>query len=157
MKVSSRVTSRCFMFIYFLLSQLSTSYIAQPAQTSMRAEFSSGKLPTTRVRCRISRLSLSMTSYESFFYTTFPVAIPLDNGGLKGEPFDLGDLQGNIPGSGGEVAAVVAATVALALLITLVPGRPGQLLRFGLQQFIESFLYATSYKFLQFVLDYSLV
>ena len=55
-------------------------------------------------------------------------------------------LEGDIPGSGGEVSAVVAATVALALLITVVPGRLGQFLRLSLQQLVEGFLYAFAHK-----------
>ena len=60
---------------------------------------------------------------ESLFHTALPAAIPLDNGGLKGDSLELGHLKSDISGSGGEVAAVVAATVALALLIALIPGR----------------------------------
>lgn len=37
----------------------------------------------------------------------------------------LGDLEGNVPRSGGEITAVVAAAIALSLLIALVPGPPG--------------------------------
>jgi len=94
---------------------------------------------------------------ECFFYAAFPAAIPLNDGGLKGDPFELGHLEGNIPGSGGEVAAVVAAAIALPLLIALVPGRLGQFLCLGLQKFVESFLYAATHKFLEFALDYGLV
>ena len=94
---------------------------------------------------------------ESFFHTALPTAIPLNDGGLKGDPFELGHLQGNVPGSGGEVAAVVAAAVALSLLVTLVPGRLGQLLCLGLQQLVESFLYASTHKFLELPLDYFFV
>src|SRR5699024_1482476 len=56
-----------------------------------------------------------------------------------------------------DLAVVVAAAVALALLIALVPGRLGQLLRLGLQQFVEGFLYAASYQFFDLTLDYFLV
>ena len=73
--------------------------------------------------------------HESFFHTALPTAIPLNDGGLKGNPFELGYLKGNVPGSGGEAAAVVAAAITLPLLIALVPGRLVQLLRLGLQQF----------------------
>ena len=62
--------------------------------------------------------------------------------------------EGNVPGSGAKVAAVVAAAIALPPLIALVPGRLGQLLCLGLQQFVESFLYAATHKFLEFVLDF---
>ena len=92
---------------------------------------------------------------ESFFHTALPTAISLNDSGLKGDPFGLGYLQGNVPGSGGEVAAVVAAPVPLALLITLVPGRLGQLLCLGLQQLVEGFLYAASYQLVDLPLDYS--
>ena len=47
----------------------------------------------------------------------------------------------------------MAAAIALSLLIALVPGRLGQLLRLGLQQFVEGFLYASAYKFLELPLD----
>ena len=94
---------------------------------------------------------------EGFFHTALPTAIPLNDSGLKGDLLELGHLQGNVPGSGGEVAAVVAAAITLPLLIALVPGCLGQFLRLGLQQFVESFLYATSYQLLEFALDYGLV
>ena len=67
----------------------------------------------------------------------------------------FGYLQGNIPESCG--AVVVAAPVTLALLITLVPGCLGQLLRPGLQQLVEGFLYAAAYLPLELTLDYVLV
>src|SRR5699024_2522900 len=94
---------------------------------------------------------------EGFFHTAFPAAIPLNDSGLKGDPLELGYLQGNVPGSGGEVAAVVAAPVSLALLITLVPGRLGQLLCLGLQQFVEGFLYTASYQLCELHLDIFLI
>ena len=52
---------------------------------------------------------------------------------------------------------VVAAAVALSLLVTLVPGRLGQLLRLGFQKLVECFLYAAAYKFLELPLDYFFV
>ena len=66
-------------------------------------------------------------------------------------------LEGDIPGSGGGVAVVVTAAVALALFIAHVPGCLGQFLRFGLQQLIERFLYAATYKFLELPFDYFFV
>ena len=53
--------SRCFIFMYFLLPHWVPATWRSRAQTSIRAELPSGKLPTTRVRRRISRLSRSMT------------------------------------------------------------------------------------------------
>ena len=61
MEASSGAASRCFMFMYFLLPHWVPATWRSRAQTSMRAELPSGKLPTTRVRRRISRFSLSMT------------------------------------------------------------------------------------------------
>ena len=43
------------------------------------------------------------------------------------DPFGLGDLEGDIPGSGGEAAAIVAAAIALPRLIAIIPGRLGQM------------------------------
>ena len=63
---------------------------------------------------------------ESFFHTALPTAIPLNDSGFKGDPFELENLEGNIPRSGGEVPAVVAAAIALPLFIALVPGRLDQ-------------------------------
>ena len=57
MEASSRAASRCFMFMYFLLPHWVPATWRSRAQTSMRAELPSGKLPTTRVRRRISRFS----------------------------------------------------------------------------------------------------
>ncbi len=68
---------------------------------------------------------------ESIFHATLPAAIAFNDGGLKRNPLELRYLESDIPGSGGKVAAVVAAAVALALLISLVPGSLGQFLRFG--------------------------
>ena len=70
---------------------------------------------------------------ESLFHTALPAAIPFNDGSFKGDSLELRYLEGDIPGSGGEVTVVVAAAVALALLIALVPGSLGQLLRLGLQ------------------------
>ena len=63
----------------------------------------------------------------------------------------------DFPGSSGEAAAVVAAAAALALLVALVPGCLGQLLRLGLRQLVERFLYAASHRLLKLALDYFLV
>lgn len=43
----------------------------------------------------------------------------------------------------------MAAAIALALLVALISGSLGQLLRLGLQQLVEGFLYASAYKFLE--------
>ena len=55
MEASSRAAFRCFMFMYFLLPHWVPATWRNRAQTSMRAEFPSGKLPTTRVRQRRGR------------------------------------------------------------------------------------------------------
>lgn len=55
MEASSRAASMCFMFMYFLLPYWVPATWRNRAQTSMRAEFPSGKLPTTRVRQRRGR------------------------------------------------------------------------------------------------------
>ena len=77
---------------------------------------------------------------------TLSCSVQPNDGGLKRAPFELGDLEGNVFGSGGKVAAVVAASIPLPPLIALVPGRLGLFLRLGLQQFVEGFLDATSYQ-----------
>ena len=59
---------------------------------------------------------------ERLFHAALPAEIPLNNGSLKGDPFELGHLEGDISGSGSEVAVIVAAAVALAVFIALVPG-----------------------------------
>ena len=51
----------------------------------------------------------------------------------------------------------MAAAVALALLIALIPGCLGQFLSLGFQQLIEGFLYAASYQLLDLPLDNFLV
>ena len=110
-------------------------------------------------RCppRAGRIRLPGTLDEGFFYTTFAAAVLLNDGSLKGDSLELGYLQGDIPGSSGEVSAIVAAAVALALLIVLVPGCLCQLLRLGLQQLVEGFLHAASYQLLKPPLDNILV
>src|SRR5699024_10360108 len=94
---------------------------------------------------------------ESFLHAALPTAIPLNDGGLKGDPFELAYLEGNMPRSGDKIAAVVAAAITLALLIALVPGCLGQFLRLGLQQFVEGFLHAAAHQFLKLPLDNFLV
>ena len=47
----------------------------------------------------------------------------------------------------------MAATVALALLIALIPDCLCQFLCLGLQQLVEGFFYASTYKFLELPLD----
>ena len=51
----------------------------------------------------------------------------------------------------------MAAAVALALFTTLVSGGLRQLLRLGLQQLVEGFLYAASHQLFELTLDYFLV
>src|SRR5699024_11637177 len=53
--------------------------------------------------------------------------------------------------------AVVAAPVALALFVALVPGCLGQFLRLRLQQFVECFLYTAPNQIFDLPLDYFLV
>lgn len=55
--------SKCFMFIYFLFPHCVPATCRSRAQTSIKAEFPSGKHPTTLVRRRISRFSRSMTLF----------------------------------------------------------------------------------------------
>jgi hypothetical protein len=51
----------------------------------------------------------------------------------------------------------VAAAVALADFIALVPGRLGQLLRLGFQQLVQGLLDTAPDQFLDLALDYFLV
>lgn len=51
----------------------------------------------------------------------------------------------------------MAAAAALALLIAFVPSRLSEFIRLGLQQLVESFLYAASHKVFEFALDYGLI
>ena len=53
--------SKCFMFMYFLQPYWVPATWRSLAQTSIKAEFPSGNVPTTRVRRRISRFSRSIT------------------------------------------------------------------------------------------------
>ena len=50
---------------------------------------------------------------ENFFRAALPAAVLLNDSCLKGDPFELGHLDGSC----GEVAIVVATAVALALLV----------------------------------------
>ena len=59
-EASSGAVSKCFLFMYFLLPHWVPATWRSRAQTSMRAELPSGKIPTTRVLRRISRFSLSI-------------------------------------------------------------------------------------------------
>ena len=73
MEVSSRAASRCFMFMYFLLPHWVPATWRSRAQTNIRAELPSGKLPTTRVRRRISRFS---ARWENRSKSAFPQCHP---------------------------------------------------------------------------------
>ena len=59
---------------------------------------------------------------EGFLHAA--LAIPLNKGSIKGDPFELWYLERDVSRSGGKVAVVVSATVALARFVTFVPGRP---------------------------------
>ena len=61
MEASSKATSRRFIFICFFLPHWVPATCRGRAQISIKAELPSGKLPTTRVRQRISRFSRSIT------------------------------------------------------------------------------------------------
>lgn len=106
---------------------------------------------------RAGRICQPIHLNESLSRAAFTAAIPLNDCSLKGDALELGHLEGDISGSGGEIAVVVAAAIPLPLLIALVPGCLGQLLRLGFQQLVERFFHAASHKFLKFTLDYGLV
>ena len=106
---------------------------------------------------RAGRICQPIHLNESLSRAAFTAAIPLNDCSLKGDALELGHLEGDISGSGGEIAVVVAAAVALALLIALIPGCLGQFLSLGFQQLIEGFLYAASYQLLDLPLDNFLV
>ena len=63
MKASPKAASKCFIFMYFLLPHWVHATWRSLAQTSIRAEFPSGNVPTTRVLRRISRFSRSITLF----------------------------------------------------------------------------------------------
>src|SRR5699024_7673448 len=90
---------------------------------------------------------------EGLFHTTLTTAVPLNNSSFKGDSLELGHLEGDISRGGCEVAVVVTAAIALALLVALIPSRLGQLLRLSIQQLIEGFFYAASYQLFNFPLD----
>lgn len=104
---------------------------------------------------RAGRICQPIHLNESLSRAAFTAAIPLNDCSLKGDALELGHLEGDISGSGGEIAVVVAAAIPLTLLITLIPGSLGQLV--GLQQFVERLLYTASYEFFELPLDYFLV
>lgn len=49
--------------------------------------------------------------------------LPFNDGSFKRDSSELRHLESDIRGSGGKVAVVVAAAVALVLLVALIPGR----------------------------------
>ncbi len=73
------------------------------------------------------------------------MVIPLNDGGLKGNPFKLGHLKSDTSRSGDEVSSVVTAAIVLILFVVFIPGHLGQFLRLGLPQLIEDFLYVALY------------
>ena len=106
---------------------------------------------------RAGRICQPIHLNESLSRAAFTAAIPLNDCSLKGDALELGHLEGDISGSGGEIAVVVAAAIPLTLLITLIPGSWGQLVGLRLQQFVERLLYTASYEFFELPLDYFLV
>lgn len=106
---------------------------------------------------RAGRICQPIHLNESLSRAAFTAAIPLNDCSLKGDALELGHLEGDISGSGGEIAVVVAAAIPLTLLITLIPGSLGQLVGLRLQQFVERLLYTASYEFFELPLDYFLV
>ena len=94
---------------------------------------------------------------ESLSRAAFTAAIPLNDCSLKGDALELGHLEGDISGSGGEIAVVVAAAVALTSLAALIAGRLRQRLRLLFQQLVQGFLHAAANQFLDLALDYFLV
>lgn len=94
---------------------------------------------------------------ESLFHAAFAATVPLNDGGLKGNLLELGHLERDTSRRGSEVTVVVVTAVDLALLVTLVLCSLCEFLCLGFQQFIEVFLYAASYQFLELPLNYFLV
>lgn len=94
---------------------------------------------------------------EGFFHAALIAAISLNNGGLKRDSFEFWNSQGNLPRQSGKIAAIMTTAIALALFISLISSCLGQLLSFGLQQFIERFFYASPNKFFNLPLDYFLI
>ena len=76
---------------------------------------------------RAGRICQPIHLNESLSRAAFTAAIPLNDGGFKRDPLKLGHLECDVSGSGCEITGVVAAAVALALLITLIPSSLGQL------------------------------
>ena len=81
---------------------------------------------------------------ERFFYAALSAAIPFDDGRLEGNPLEARHIQCNVAGGRGKVSAVMAASVAQALLAALVLGGLSQLLGLSLQQTVQRFLYAAT-------------
>ena len=61
------------------------------------------------------------TSRSGFLHTALPAATAHNGNRFKGNPLELGHLEGDFTGSGNEATATGAAAVALALFIALVP------------------------------------
>ena len=57
------------------------------------------------------------------YRTTLPAEVPLNNSSLKGDSLEFRPLEGDVAGSDGKIAAVMAAAVALAMLIAFILGR----------------------------------
>lgn len=86
-----------------LVAPLSTGYMSQPVTDQHKG-----------------RVAIREVAHH-----TGASAIPLDDGSFKRDSLELGYLEGDIPGSDGEIAAVMVAVVTLVLLIVLVPSSPG--------------------------------
>lgn len=56
---------------------------------------------------------------QGFFYTIFMATVPSNDSSFKIDALELWLFEGDISRSGGDVAAAVAAAVAMVLLITL--------------------------------------
>ena len=66
-------------------------------------------------------------------------------------------MERDVSGSSGMIPVIMAAAVALASLISLIPSRLSEFIRRGLQQLVERFLYAASYQLFALPLDNFLV
>ena len=66
-------------------------------------------------------------------------------------------MERDVSGSSGMIPVIMAAAVALASLISLIPSRLSEFIRLGLQQLVERFLYAASYQLFALPLDNFLV
>jgi aspartate aminotransferase len=120
-------------------------------------------LPLTRFACVLGSFSktLSLVGERIGYFVAHPLmpdqasltaAVTLDDGGLKLNAFEFGNMECNITGSRRKVAVIMTGTIALAVAGALITFGIDELVGFMLQKGIESLFNTAFDEVFQFAL-----